>query len=218
MSDTTMHDANQPGAEHVASQFGDTILDSAGNEQQQDTRIYQKTLTPSRINALPERCVVEKKAVVCFRLGGIMFGVGTEGRAEDEGKPEDQRQYFHPAQGQFEADVYETDGSMTEYAAGQVYLPGGFHEQLLAQFQQLTPEEQSRGHVFSFWFAAVPTPGVGRGYRWQAANAMLVSKNERSIMSQLKVMSRLTADNMLALANGGRRAPEAIEDKRRSGR
>jgi hypothetical protein len=194
-----MTDTSNPSPDQDA--FADVIRDAQGDEQVQDTRIYQKTLTPGRISALPERCVIEKRPVVCFRVGGIMYGVG------EESMPDKPDVVFRPAQGQFEADVYEPDGSITEYAAGQVYLPSGFHEQLLAQFQQLTVEEQQRGHVFSYWFAAVPAANP-RGYRWQAANAMLVSRNERSVLSQLKRMSRLTADNMLALANAGRRDPD----------
>lgn len=161
-----------------------------------DDRIWQKTITPSRINAIAERCKLADggrgATVLLFRCAGIIRGIAVETMPD---KPD---QEFQVLVGEFEADVYgdrfSEDGMpeiLSRWAAPQCYLPGGFHEGMLKRLnERTTPDTPNPTINFNFEFASTPAPNP-RGYRWIARNLDKVALDKTNYLVQSRMAASL---------------------------
>lgn len=142
-----------------------------------DEAIYIKTITPAKINALPERAKIAGKTVLLYTVSGVVSGTEIQSDASET-------QEFEALVGQFAATVYLDDngkeGRTAQYRSGYCYLPGGFHEQLLAGYKRSLMKAMEAGQegvqqAFIFDIAGTPS-GNPRGYSYMAANAMAINK------------------------------------------
>jgi hypothetical protein len=198
MRNTQSNDAHDKNQEYMDPETGE-FVSAEQSGLNIDEAIYIKTITPARINALPERAKVAGKTVLLYTCSGIVTGTEMQSDASNQ-------QEFEALVGQFEAVVYldpeGKEGKTQKYRSGYCYLPGGFHERLLSAYKRaLGRARTERGediegiqHAFIFDIAAVPT-GNPRGYSYMAANAMAINP-------QFDPLSQLNRQHALASASG----------------
>lgn len=212
------------GQNAQAQEANAQFMGAAEIEGQIDRRIYRKTLTPSTMESVPERCITLKRPVMLFRISGDVRGTAREPLTADINKPEDQRQYFTALVGEFEADVYGDDVEKTgeilaTYYGGQAYLPTGFHEAVLTQFSNRCDEAAEAGNdpslQFSLEFAAEPTGNSNtRGYRWIARNLAPVIYDRNSWLNRSREAAVLLRGNRELPSLTQRGGRTAISDQR----
>ena len=203
--------AQDPSSEYVSESGAENMV--------ADQRIYRKTLTMATIEALPQRCIVAKKIIPLCRWGGLVRGTVQEWKAEDANKPMSEREIFTGLVGEFEADVFSDDGEVFTFYGGQTYLPKGFHEAVLSQFQSVCDAALKEKSAispttrFNLEFAAEPT-GKGVGYRYLARNMdpVLRRTDELELMRVRARLARQHAD--LPSLEGPRRGQPLLEQSR----
>lgn len=138
--------------------------------EQRDEANYRAKLTISTIGGSPERAKTEKRRVQVCEIYGIASGVKLTDNPEG-GPP------FTAITGNFEA-VNMHDG--LTWRSGVLYLPGGFHEMVLAQLEAITEDEKrskfDKAQVqFALAIDAEPAANPA-GYCYIARNLLPVSK------------------------------------------
>src|SRR5271156_3198273 len=101
---------------------------SAPTEEQVDQANYRAKLTISTIGGSPERAKTNKARVHVAEIYGIATG------QKEVENPMGNPQFFTAITGNFEAINMHT-GEI--WRSGVLYLPGGFHEMILAMLDEL---------------------------------------------------------------------------------
>lgn len=149
----------------------DERADEVGAEElQTDKANYRAKLTMATIEASPERAKTEKRRVSVAEFYGIASGIKLVDNPMGDVP-------YTALTGNFEA-VNTYNGEI--WRSGVLYLPGGFHEMIVAMLNDLTEDEgRSKFDKASVQFAlaidAVPADNPA-GYAYVAKNLLPVSK------------------------------------------
>jgi hypothetical protein len=138
---------------------------------------------------MAQRASIAKKPVRLCRIAGIINGSAREYKAEDMGKPEDQRETFFALIGRFEADVYDDHGEIAGYYGGQAYLPKGFHEACLSELQSRIDHDDPSPAIpinLEFWSEPAGNPA---GYSYLAVNLNPIVRDPSDPMEQMRRVS-----------------------------
>ena len=145
--------------------------DEVGAEELQiDKANYRSKLTMRTIEASPERAKTHKQRVAVAEFYGIADGI----KLVDDPAGD---QTFTALTGNFEA-VNTFTGEI--WRSGVLYLPGGFHEMIVAMLNQIT-EDKDRSKFdkaqvqFALAIDAVPADNPA-GYSYVAKNLLPVAK------------------------------------------
>jgi hypothetical protein len=166
---------------------------AAGVEElQTDKANYRAKLTMATIEASPERAKTEKKRVQVAEFYGIASGIKLVDNPMGDVP-------FTALTGNFEA-VNLHNGEI--WRSGVLYLPGGFHEMIVAMLNDLTDnEERSKFDKAQVQFAlaidAVPADNPA-GYSYVATNLLPIAKADA--LSAIRTQMVLTKQERLALA------------------
>lgn len=144
---------------------------TAPDELQPDAANYRSKLTISTIGGSPERAKTEKKRVHVADVYGIASGI----KLVDN--PMGNPPTFTALTGNFEATNAYT-GEV--WRSGVLYLPGGFHEMIVAMLEELSDDEDrskfDRPSVeFALEINADPADNPA-GYSYHARNLLPVKK------------------------------------------
>lgn len=134
-----------------------------------DGREVRKTITPTNINAFPERAKQHNRQMLVYTCMGEIDGL-VDLTSPTSGE------VFTALQGDFEAIVYDDEGTVKSVAKAPLcYLPSGCHENMVAAWEKwnerTAAEEHPKQPAFALDFYAEPAANP-RGYRWMWKNRL----------------------------------------------